>query len=399
MNPLAINQPPVGKSEIYEGDLTGTDISFVPDHSHYSDVKIVGFEIVPRLKTDIDIAKRLLRERITGKSMSDFPYLEYNALTRGDFDCNDLQYKIGLANQCKKSVVWFLGESTGLTYVKKIECRKHWCPECGGKGGHIHKSRIHSALNRFDVDQYNFRQLVLTIPESLRDIMRDRNNIEKAEGYVKQLAEKFFGKPIFDKNGHVRKYKLEKGVISYVHLFGDQEVGVFKPHINLHILESISEKLVLSESILNSIRKYWLKKLQNFDETLTVVDVHYKFRIKKGHKLHAIKYMTRPWGVDDFQMCDDDLKSFLVMDMSGFQYLRFWGALANCNYKDDMNLQEETEKCQDKVGEKLTAVLISPFNHESWAKRMIEIDKDFYLIFEKGSRHERQEIETKEGLQ
>ncbi len=355
--------------------------SFVPDHQHFADVDVVGFNIVPKKKLEIE---RIFKEKILGISMKGFPYLEYNALTGGDFNLDQsLEYKIAVSEQCQKSVVWFEGQSSGLHYVKKIDCRKHWCPVCGGKGGHIHKNRIHSVLRRLDIDQYNIRQFVLTVPESLRDKLKDRESINKLISYSKQLTDKFFGVPVFDKKGHVRKYHLEKGCISYLHLFGDEQSGIYKPHVNIHIFEDKKEKLILSESILNSIRKYWLKKLRQFDQSLDVADIHYKFRIAKGHKLHAIKYMTKSWGADDFQQCDDELKNFLVMEMSGFQYLRFWGALSNCNYKDEFNFNEEREECQSKVGEKLKALYIAPFDDVSWSNRMVEIDKGFYLILQK----------------
>jgi hypothetical protein len=49
-------------------------------------------------------------------------------------------------------------------------------------------------------------------------------------------------------------------------------------------------------------------------------------------------------------------KKFLVIEMSGFQYLRFWGALANCNYSDQFNVQEEKNICEEKCGEKLISL-------------------------------------------
>lgn len=374
--------------------------SFVPNHQHYADIDIKNFELVRKVPTASQIKNMLIREKLQGiyalNEMNGNPYLEYNAPTRGDFGFIDsYEYKLAVSGQCQKSVVWFLGESSGLHYVKKIDCRKHWCPVCGGKDGNIHKNRIHSVLKRVDVDQFNIRQFVLTVPESLRDKLKDRESINKLILYSKQLTEKFFGVPVFDKRGHVKKYHLEKGCISYLHLFGDEQSGVYKPHVNVHILEDKKTKLILSESILNSIRKYWLKKLRQFDESLSVVDVHYKFRINKGHKLHAIKYMTKAWGVDDFNQCDDELKKFLVMEMSGFQYLRFWGALANCNYKDEFNCNEEKADCESKVGEKLTALYITPFNDLSWSNRMVEIDKGFYLILQKEKK--KNEPEKRKG--
>jgi hypothetical protein len=371
------------------------EASFRPNNNHYSDVIIKDFEMSLRPKSEKDISKILLKERISGQSFADAsasaPYLEYNAQTWGDLD---LEYKINLQNQCRKSVVWFVGENSGDEYVKKIDCRKQWCPICGGKGGTIHKSRLHAIYNRFDVGKYNLRQFVFTIPESLREVLLDRENLNLLFYYVKQTIEKFFGSPVFDKKGHIRKYKLEKGVIFYLHLFGDNEPGIYKPHINVHIVEEKKEKLVLQESVLDSIKKYWLKKLKNFDEGLTAVDVHYKFRITKGQVIHALKYMSRPWNREDLEAIKDNhLKKLLVLDLSGFQYLRFLGALSNCKYKDEFDQAEEKEKCESLINEKLIPVCIAPFNENSWSNRMIKIDDGFYRIKKKGLNNEPEESE------
>lgn len=390
-------------SEIYEGDLQDVRPSFVPNHKHFADVDIVDFKIKPKLHSVKFYKNQEVKKELMGvyavNSGEAAPYLDYNAPTWGDFAEGgiDLQYSIGIVKQCEKQVVVLEGELTGLKYLKTIECRKYWCPDCGGKNGRIHKHRLHSIMRRFDVDKWNLRQFVLTIPESLRSQMRERENIDKLIKYSKDLSEKFFGEPIFDRKGHVKKYKLQKGVICYLHLFGDQDRGIYKPHINLHILENREEKLKLSDSILKTIQKYWLKKLRNLDENIDVVDIHYSFQTIKAHKLHRLKYMSRPWGVDDFDKVDDDLRGFLVRDMIGFQYIRFWGALANCNYKDDYDVEEEIQSCSTIVGEKLNLITRHPFDYESWKDRLIEIGKGFYILVSKGNAYEREksEIEKK----
>jgi len=396
MSPLNV---PAGRSEIYEEDLKNIRPSFVPNHKHYADIDIVDFKIQPKPITKKQIEKQIVMKKLIGiyelNSREAAPYLECNAQTRGDE--NELKYKMNVVSQCQKSVVWFQGESSGMNYVRKIECRKMWCPDCGGKGGFIHKNRLHSILNRFDVDKYNIRQLVLTVPESLREYLQNKHNLNNLIKAGTQLTEKFFGSPVFDRKGHVKKYKLEKGCIFYLHMFGDEDRGVFKPHLNIHILEERSEKLKLSESIIETIRKYWLKKIKAIDETIQEVNIHYKFRIPKPHKFHALKYMSRPWGVEDFEKCTDELKKFLVIEMSGFQYLRFWGALANCNYSDQFSAQEEKNICEEKCGEKLISLGISFFDEDSWKNRMIMIDKGFYLITRKEIGQKDENKKNKEG--
>jgi len=365
---------------------------FVPSDSHTYDElfrTIDQHEKVRSIRSK-DVSKVLFKERISGKSISDggvaAPYLDYNAHTRGDFD---LQGLISIASQCQKSVVWLEGEKSDKDYLKTIHCRKQWCPVCGGKGGVVHKSRINSILKRVDVDKYNLRQLVLTLPDSIWSKMESRENLSLLFVYAKQLVEKFFGVPVFDKKGHVKRYVLENGVISYLHLFGDEQHGILKPHINLHILENSNIKLKLDQAFINSIKKYWLKKLKLFDETLAIADVHYKFRIQKAHKLHAIKYMTKPWSCEDFEAIkNDDLKKLLVVDMSGFRYLRFWGSVSNCSYRDDMDISEIKNECESIIDEKLIVKFVAPFNFKSWENRLIKIDDGFYEVRSKNEQSE-----------
>jgi len=366
---------------------------FRPDCTQFADIDIKGFELVRKPVTEKNIDKILLRERISGVSFADggaaAPYLDINAHEGGDYD---FRYAENIPNVCGKQVIWFEGEISGDNYLKRVDCRKHWCPECGGKGGHIHKSRLHSILNRVNADFYNVRQLVFTIPESLRDTFKDREKLNDLFKMTKQVIEKRFGEAIFDKKGHVRKYRLDKPAIAYLHAFGDEAPGVFKPHINVHILESKKVLLKLSESYLQEIKDDWLKKLKKYDSSLLVVDVNYSFVTHKGKIIHKFKYMSRPWSKTDYDnIQDESLKHLLVMDLLGFQYLRYWGKLSNRTYKDEMILTEIIEEAEVKVNEKLIFRFWALINLESYKNVLIEIDDGFYRIKKKGRGYESKE--------
>lgn len=396
-NPFkAQNQQENTISEIYIDDLENVDVSFRPNYYQFSDVDIVNFEIVPKAKKAKSIEKILLQERIAGVwGGGGSPYLEHNAQTEGDYDYKrDLQYKINIVNQCRQSVVWMRGESTGLHYVKQLDCRKQWCPDCGGPGGRIHKARLHSILKRLDLEKYNIRQFVLTIPESLRDKLQNRENLNYIIKASKRLVEHFFGIPILDKYGYVKKYQLDHGVIQYLHLFGDREQGIYKPHVNIHIFENRLTRLKLTEEQLDRIKKYWLKKLKYLNDKIETVDIHYKFRITKRHKLHALKYMSRPWSKEDFDACDIELKKFLVEELSGFQYLRFWGSLANCNYKDDLEIKDQVNEATKKAGENMIVLGVGPFNAEAWKNRMVKVDDGLYIIINGGKNKNGEECKA-----
>lgn len=310
------------------------------------------------------------------------PYLDINAHERGDFE---FRYAENIPKVCGKQVTWHEGAETHNEYVKKIDCRKQWCPICGGKGGTVHKARLHSLFSRISPDVYNIRQFVFTVPEILRKVFQDRERLADLFNMAKQTIEKFFGETVFDKNGHVKKYRLDKPVVAYLHAFGDKEPGVFKPHINVHILESKKEVLKLNESLLAAIKKYWLKKLRKYEASLEVVDVQYSFITKTGKIVHALKYMCRPWSeVDYINISDESLKRLLVLDLSGFQYLRYWGKLSNRTYKDEMDLTEINQELEPIVHEKLIFRGWTQFDFESYKDRLIEIDKGFYQVMKRG---------------
>lgn len=337
------------------------------------------------------IAKQLLRERITGKWGSDsdsgLTYLEYNAQIWGDSEnsskIKDFKYQENIINQCQKSVVWFKGQDTENHYVKKIDCRKPWCPVCGGKGGKIHNTRLHAIMSRVNVEKYNLRQIVLTVPEQIREILKSKENLSLLEKYGNEVIARHFGEPVFDAKGHVKRYKTTKGTISYLHLFGE-EVGVFKPHLNYHIFEGKKETLKLSKEKMDLIKKDWLSKLKHFDREISKVDIHYSFRDSAKKVMHSIKYMSRPWSAEDYNAIDDErLKKLLVVDLIGFQYVRFLGSMANRKYKDEMELSEIKQEYESKVHEKLIPLFVAPFDFVSWGSRLEEIDDGFYRVLTK----------------
>jgi len=342
-----------------------------------------------RKNSSKNIAKILLKERISGRSFSDVgsdcsPYLEHNAQTRGDLEklnkIRDIKYQENLKNCCGRSAIWLQGATSDNFYIKKIDCRKPWCPVCGGKGGKIHNSRLHAILNRADFNKYDLRQFVFTVPSGLRDYLINRENLNMLCRAVNRVVAKYFGSPVFDKLGHVKKYKMEKGTILYFHLFGEEK-GIYKPHINIHVLESKGLKLKLEKADLDKIKNSWLKELKKIDENIKSVDVHYSFRNSIKKNIHSVKYMAKPYSIGDYIMIEDEkMKHFLTVEMKGFQYVRFYGALANCNYKDEMELPEQIEAAEPVAGEKLIPLFIAPYDEKEWIDKLEKLDDGFYRI-------------------
>jgi len=180
-----------------------------------------------------------------------------------------------------------------------------------------------------------------------------------------------------------------------MHLYGDQLGDVkFHPHVNVHIVEEKNVVLKLSLEGLENIKSTWLRALRGLGcKGIKTVDVHYKFRIKMRQKIHAVKYMSRPtWDFDHIRNSDMETNLFLLLELKGFQYIRFWGALANCRYEDTgMMLKEEKLKIEKLIGGKLRKVGIEKgVNYELLKKigELEEISPGFYRVKRKGKRHE-----------
>jgi hypothetical protein len=355
--------------------------TFKPYSAFFQDVK----ERQKDQNSEMSVRKYQLKQRIDGfhqNALSEAkPYLDYNAHEGGNFD---LRYAENIPSVCGHQVLLFDGAESNKQYIKKVYCRKHWCSVCGGKGGHIHDARLHSLLARINPDNFNARQLVFTIPAELREIFADRDKLNDLYAMAKQVTEKHFGIPVFNKKGYVKKYTLDKPAIAYLHVFGDEELGIFKPHVNVHVLETKKIKLKLSEHELESIRLSWLKKLRKYSKSLAVVDIQYSFTTSKGKLIHKLKYMSKPWSKEHYDAIkDDNLKKLLVLSLSGFQYLRYWGQLSNRTYKDEMDLTELQPELEKIIYEGLIFRGWMQFNFESYKNRLVEIDKGFYQLLER----------------
>lgn len=211
-------------------------------------------------------------------------------------------------------------------YLHTIRCQKHFCPVCGGKGGYIHKRHKKSVRNRVNINNYNFRCFVFTVPEEYRLMFKSRYGINQLFSATNRLIKKYFGK--------------RKGAIATVHLYGDQDPSKYHPHINVLVPEKIGLTLKIDRDQLLKVRESWARALRGMGCTgLDQVDIFYSFKTKMAAKGHIIKYMVRPtWDAETLNLVDDNEKLFLVLSLKGFRYLRYWGELADCNYKDsEMN--------------------------------------------------------------
>lgn len=344
----------------------------------------------------VDISKVLLRQRITG-GWSRGAYLDSND-QRGGVTCpdeilrTDLKKEIEKTRFCGRKNVWLRGEETGLYYSVLIRCGKQWCPICGGsskRGGRkglVHERRKSSILRRIDTKQIGLRQFIFTLPDVLWGEFASKDKLNQMFAASKRLVERFFGEHLKGE-----KYKLNYGVIAYLHVFGDKETGVFKPHINVHLVEARGTDLFLAKEVIDAMRKSWRRALRGLGYSNNSVNCHYSYANTERKILHKIRYMCRPWSEKDFFSADEKTQQLLALDLKSFQYLRFWGALANCNYKDGEFFPGQTEPertikenlkiltTYDYEKEKIVPI-VSDWVPEAWGDALELVDCDFYFI-------------------
>ena len=295
------------------------------------------------------------------------PYLESYA-KRGGVDWKDLDFTSKLAvsismaerYEAEKCRAGCCGHTSAILstddyedYLMPVECRKHWCPVCGGKGGKIHKRRKKNIRERIDIDNKNLRYLVYTVPLQYRELFKSKRGLNQLIKAGHENIMKFFG-------------GKAKGAACILHLFGDpREVipgvreasNVFHPHLNILIPENLSDKLFIDSGMLDEIKAMWLRQLRALGCVgIIVVDVHYQFKIKIKQKGHVIKYCAKPaFDADNLEACDEVTQWFLVLSLKGFHYVRYWGELSKKSESksDEVTKEEMIEKASKLIGKRV----------------------------------------------
>ncbi len=224
------------------------------------------------------------------------------------------------------------------------KCRKLMCHKCGGYNHSLHRKKYKLVKKRIDgLDIPYLRQIVFTIPEHLRKKhFLTKDGLNKLFGVVKRLIRREFGELVEErrtKNGIKKKYRLDKKVVAFLHLFG--RTGSFNPHINVLIFENNlkGNSLKLSMEKIEGIKKSYHRALQaSLNETLPELVVDYSYRIGKKNVRTSIWYMSTPLDPEipeniitiDF---DIEMMDLMVLELRRFQHIRFWGQLSNSEYK------------------------------------------------------------------
>ena len=94
--------------------------------------------------------------------------------------------------------------------------------------------------------------------------------------------------------------------------------------MNYHVFEGKKRNLKVNQRKNGFDQKRLVNEIETFSREINKVDIHYSFRDSAKKVMHSIKYMSRPWSFEDYNAIEDErLKKLLVVDLCGFQYVRF----------------------------------------------------------------------------
>lgn len=331
-----------------------------------------------------------------------------------------LKYEISKVHGCRRSLLMMEGEKTNEKYVKRVACKKWFCPDCGtvnvdGKiiQGVIQRDRRKAVYRRMNagIEVYGLKgfreytkilkslsqiQYVFTVPMGSRDLFRSKKMVNKLCDSVKKI---------------ICKEYPGKGSIAYIHLFGDESTN-YHPHINVHVYQDKSLKVMNPEK-LEKIKFRYAKALESHGceimrreidgKNKYIVDVHASFVIGQPKRmLHRIRYMTKPvpqeyyykwWSEKDIEMLE-----FTIKEMKGFRYIRYWGELGNSKYLNwyaeikNMDEQEVREMKREALrteeenlaGERLKSLGIVSMDIDMLMRRkdviVEKLSNDFYRV-------------------
>ena len=271
-----------------------------------------------------------------------FPYVQLTSSEGGVAE--RVQIEKNKVELCGKVLTESYGEKTLKHHIAPMRCSRWHCPICGVKDGRKHNKRKQALIENLGgfeaLDNYEGYEVIPTIPKELRARCQSRKELNNLENMAMRMARKQF--PGF------------QGIIGFIHLTGDEDPGVLKPHFpRLIIRKKTKERLKLSEEKIKEIKEDWKNRLEKkFKINLALVDVYVNFFNKKFQLLHKINYNSKLHpSHDDFKAIkgNEELENFYVGMLYNFPFIRYSKGLLN------QTRQEVTDKNYNEslAGEKL----------------------------------------------
>ena len=220
-------------------------------------------------------------------------------------------------------------ENCGQTFVRlkcsgghekyaRMHCNREYCPTCGQKGSRLHKKRTTRAMDRL-IWAPVLGYLVFTLPSEISQSRPDVDTLKLLSKKAWEFAADHFETP---------------GAMVRTHLMGNA-LGKFHIHINVlfPILNNTGKGMISREN-LDRLRRSWTDFVnRQFDKEYTDTNVNYNFATTKRKIRHKIKYVVRPIvnALEFFSLKDED-KEYII-SLAGWHNTRWFGKLANAQYK------------------------------------------------------------------
>jgi hypothetical protein len=264
-------------------------------------------------------------------------------------------------------------------YAKQIFCGRQYCPRCGEEGSVIHQQRYSRSWDRLMWAPV-LGKIVLTVPEEIRNDFKSIDKLGKLHKAGWACVKEVWGRDIVKEDGEVEKGMDIDGVMTNVHLFGDEDekedrFDKFHPHVNVTFpLEAkLVLALIVSVERLEALRGKWYymmeeltgKKISLMEDGRKRENAWYGFSATEAHKAHWLKYALRPTvGAERFRRLDDGMKEFVTTSLVGFHNVRWYGKLSNRTFpKYKRDYLENTPFYQEFLSKKQEKPVVRGFKY------------------------------------
>ena len=202
-------------------------------------------------------------------------------------------------------------------YVR-LRCKMDYCPKCGKKWSAAHKRRAVRAMDRLlygPVVGY----MIFTLPEEISSQQPDRDTLSALSKKAWEIVK--------------RNFDTEGGMVR-THLMGEKNE---KLHIHFNVLFPLRKNNDIgkvSKEKLATVRKEWTDFVNGYFELgHKHINSFYTFVWEYGKRIHKVKYVMRPivTGAKFLSLTAED--KHYVLSLRGWHNTRWFGKLANSQYK------------------------------------------------------------------
>lgn len=208
--------------------------------------------------------------------------------------------------------------SGGHEKYARMHCNREYCPTCGQKGSRLHKKRTTRAMDRL-IWAPVLGYVVFTLPDEVSQSRPDIDTLKLLSAKAWDLVKEYFNTP---------------GSMVRTHLMGN---ALGKLHIHINVLFPILNDTglgMIPQEKLDRLRRSWTNFInQQFGKEYADTNLNYNFATTRRKIRHKIKYVVRPIvNALEFYSLNDEDKHYII-SLAGWHNTRWFGKLANAQYK------------------------------------------------------------------